>query len=64
MNNLNDIFFAPAASEGLTYEKVLENVQRYFSENHASTIAEAGEGNTLACGGGSERIDDPVSRQT
>lgn len=47
MNNLNDIFFAPAASEGLTYEKVLEDVQRYFSENHASTIAEAGEGNTL-----------------
>lgn len=47
MNNLNDIFFAPAASEGLTYEKVLENVQRYFSENHTSTIAEAGEGNTL-----------------
>lgn len=47
MNNLNDIFFTPAASEGLTYEKVLENVQRYFSENHASTIAEAGEGNTL-----------------
>ena len=48
MNNLNDIFFAPAASEGLTYEKVLENVQRYFSENHASTIAEAGDGNTLS----------------
>ena len=47
MNNLNDIFFTPAASEGLTYEKVLEDVQRYFSENHASTIAEAGEGNTL-----------------
>ena len=47
MNNLNDIFFTPAASEGLPYEKVLEDVQRYFSENHASTIAEAGEGNTL-----------------
>lgn len=47
MNNLNDIFFTPAASEGLTYEKVLEDVQRYFSENHASTIAEASEGNTL-----------------
>lgn len=47
MNNLNDIFFTPAISEGLTYEKVLEDVQRYFSENHASTIAEAGEGNTL-----------------
>ena len=47
MNNLNDIFFTPTASEGLTYEKVLEHVQRYFSENHASTIAEAGESNTL-----------------
>ncbi len=47
MNNLNDIFFTPTASEGLTYEKVLEDVQRYFSENHASTIAEAGESNTL-----------------
>lgn len=46
MNNLNDIFFAPTASETLTYEQVLEDVQRYFSENHASTIANAGEGDT------------------
>lgn len=45
MNNLNDIFFAPVASEGLTYDQILEDVQRYFAENHASTIAEAGEGN-------------------
>lgn len=27
------------------YDQVLEDVQRYFAENHASTIAEAGEGN-------------------
>ena len=47
MNNLNDIFFAPVANEGITYEKILEDVQRYFSENHASTIAEAGEGDTV-----------------
>lgn len=45
MNNLNDIFFAPVASEGLTYDQILEDVQRYFAENHASTIAEAGESN-------------------
>ena len=45
MNNLNDIFFAPTASEELSYEQILEDVQRYFAENHASTIAEAGEGN-------------------
>ena len=46
MNNLNDIFFSQTASEGLTYEQILEDVQRYFSENHASTIAEAGDGDT------------------
>lgn len=45
MNNLNDIFFAPAANQDLTYDQVLEDVQRYFAENHASTIAEASEGN-------------------
>ena len=45
MNNLNDIFFAPAANQDLTYDQVLEDVQRYFAENHASTIAEAGEAN-------------------
>ena len=43
MNNLNDIFFAPTENSTLTYEQVLEDVQRYFSENHASTIAGAGE---------------------
>ena len=43
MNNLNDIFFAPTENGDLTYEQVLEDVQRYFSENHAPTIAGAGE---------------------
>lgn len=46
MNNLNDIFFAPVSTEGLTYEQVLEEVQRYFAEKHASTIAGASEGDT------------------
>ena len=46
MNNLNDIFFTPAENSGLTYEAILEDVQRYFSENHASTIAGAGDGDT------------------
>ena len=45
MNNLNDIFFAPVSNSSLTYDQILEDVQRYFSENHASTIAEAGEEN-------------------
>ena len=45
MSNLNDIFFTPVANQELTYDQVLEDVQRYFAENHASTIAEAGEGN-------------------
>lgn len=45
MNNLNDIFFTPASNGALTYEQILEDVQRYFSKNHASTIADAGDGN-------------------
>ena len=32
-----------ATSWSGSYEQVLEDVQRYFSENHASTIAGAGE---------------------
>ena len=30
MSNLNDIFFTPAANQELTYDQVLEDVQRYF----------------------------------
>lgn len=39
MNNLNDIFFTPASNDGITYDQVLEDVQRYFSENHASCFS-------------------------
>ncbi len=46
MANLNDIFFTAAATEELTYDKVLAEVQRYFAENYASTIAGAGDGDT------------------
>lgn len=43
MNTLNDIFFSATTSEGVTYEQVLDDVQRYFSENHAATIAGEGD---------------------
>lgn len=46
MADLNDIFFTAAVNEELTYEQVLEEVQKYFAENYASTIACAGEGDT------------------
>lgn len=39
MADLNDIFFTAAVNEELTYEQVLEEVQKYFAENYASTIA-------------------------
>lgn len=60
MNNLNDIFFAPAANQDLTYDQVLEDVQRYFAENHASTIAEAGEGNAEPGHHTAQRADGAV----
>ena len=28
MNNLNDIFFTPAENSGMTYDQILEDVQR------------------------------------
>jgi pilus assembly protein CpaF len=39
MNNLNDIFFTPVASKEITYEQILVDVQRYFTENHATKLA-------------------------
>ena len=38
MSNLNDIFFTPVASDTITYEQILEDVQRYFTENHAAKM--------------------------
>lgn len=39
MKNLNDVFFTPVASDKITYEQILEDVQRYFTENHAAKLA-------------------------
>jgi pilus assembly protein CpaF len=39
MKNLNDVFFTPVASDTITYEQILEDVQRYFTENHAAKLA-------------------------
>ena len=39
MKNLNDIFFsANGSSDELTYEQILEDVQRYFTDNHAAAL--------------------------
>ena len=38
-NNLSDIFFTTKAADGLTYEDIWEDVQRYVTDNHASTLS-------------------------
>ncbi|MDR1204527.1 MAG: CpaF/VirB11 family protein [Peptococcaceae bacterium] len=38
MNNLSDVFFTPVASDTVTYDQILEDVQRYFTENHAAKL--------------------------
>ena len=39
MENLNDIFFRAASTEGMTYENILEDVQRYCTQHHANTLS-------------------------
>ena len=39
MNSLNDIFFPSSEDRGITYEEILDSVQRYCTEVHTSTIA-------------------------
>lgn len=48
MDNLNDIFFRAASTEGMTYENILEDVQRYCTEHHANTLSS--ETNTVDAG--------------
>lgn len=48
MNSLNDLFFTPTCEEGITYEQILEDVQRYCTTNHASTIADDGSAEKAA----------------
>lgn len=37
-NNLNDVFFGNRITEGLTYEALWEEVQKYCTEQHTSTL--------------------------
>ena len=42
-NNLNDIFWGQHSAD-IPYEELLEEVQKYISDNHAKTVsAENGE---------------------
>lgn len=42
MERLNDLFFSSKASEGLTYEQILTDVQRFVTQNHADTLSNEG----------------------
>ncbi len=42
MERLNDLFFSSKASEGLTYEQILSDVQRFVTQNHADTLSSEG----------------------
>lgn len=39
MNSLNELFFNRAAAEGLSYDEILEDVQKYCTANHADTLS-------------------------
>lgn len=39
MNSLNEMFFNHTATEGMTYESILEDVQKYCTANHADTLS-------------------------
>ena len=39
MTNLNDVFFTPVNSDGLLYDQVLDDTQRFFTEHHAAKLA-------------------------
>ena len=43
MSNLNDIYFAASTSDSLTYEDIWEEVQRYCTDNHSSTLSSEGD---------------------
>lgn len=39
MNSLNELFFNHAAAEGMSYEDILADVQKYCTANHADTLS-------------------------
>ena len=42
MDSLNDMFFRSTASENLTYDQILEDVQKYCTEKHADKLSTEG----------------------
>lgn len=38
-NNLNDVFFGSQVTEGVTYESIWEDVQKYCTEQHTATLS-------------------------
>lgn len=38
-SKLNDVFFGKTVTEGITYDDVWEDVQRYCTEQHTSTLS-------------------------
>ena len=42
MESLNDMFFASAGKETLTYDQILEDVQKYCTEKHADKLTTEG----------------------
>ena len=39
MESLNDMFFTSAGKEALTYDQILEDVQKYCTEKHADKLS-------------------------
>lgn len=42
MESLNDMFFTSAGKETLTYDQILEDVQKYCTEKHADKLTTEG----------------------
>ena len=42
MESLNDMFFTSASRENLTYDQILEDVQKYCTSNHADKLSTEG----------------------
>lgn len=39
MDSLNDMFFTSTASESLSYDQILEDVQKYCTEKHSDKLS-------------------------
>ena len=58
MNSLNELFFNHSAAEGMTYEDILDDVQKYCTANHADTLS--GETDPEQAKKASQRIHSPI----